>query len=75
MGAVGAMLLAALRGRFTWVGLRKVMEATATTTSMVFVILLGASVFSLVFRLLGGDRLVEDFLTALPGGRSAPSSS
>jgi TRAP-type mannitol/chloroaromatic compound transport system permease large subunit len=63
------MALAAVRRRFSWSGLRKVMEMTATTTSMIFVILLGASVFGLVFRLLGGDRLVEDFMTALPGGR------
>jgi TRAP-type mannitol/chloroaromatic compound transport system permease large subunit len=45
------------------------MEATATTTSLIFVILLGASLFGLVFRMLGGDQLVEDFMTALPGGR------
>ena len=45
------------------------MEATATTTSLIFVILLGASLFGLVFRTLGGDRLVADFMTALPGGR------
>ena len=69
VGAVGAMLLAAVRGRFGWANLRSVMESTAVTTSMIFVILIGASVFSLVFRVLGGDRLVADFVTALPGGR------
>ena len=67
VGAVGAMLLAALRGRFSWPNLRSVMEATATTTSMIFVILIGASVFSLVFRMLGGDKLVAEFITGLPG--------
>ena len=67
VGAVGAMLLAALRGRFSWRNLRSVMEATATTTSMIFVILIGASVFSLVFRMLGGDKLVAEFITGLPG--------
>jgi tripartite ATP-independent transporter DctM subunit len=67
VGAVGAMLLAALRGRLTWKNLVAVMESTATTTCMVFVILLGASVFGLVFRILGGDRLVEDLMLALPG--------
>ncbi len=45
------------------------MESTAVTTSMIFIILVGASVFSLVFRVLGGDRLVADFIAALPGGR------
>jgi TRAP-type mannitol/chloroaromatic compound transport system permease large subunit len=38
---------------------------------MVFVILLGASVFSIVFRLMGGDNLVHEFLTGLPGGQLA----
>jgi TRAP-type mannitol/chloroaromatic compound transport system permease large subunit len=63
------MALAAARRRFSWRNLRGVMESTAVTSSMVFVILIGASVFSLVFRMLGGDMLVADFMTALPGGR------
>ena len=69
VGAVGAMLLAAVRGRFSWANLRAVMEATAVTTSLIFVILLGASLFGLVFRTLGGDDLVAEFMAALPGGR------
>ncbi len=69
VGAVGAMLLAAVRGRFNWTNLRAVMESTATTTSMIFVILIGASVFGLVFRMLGGDDLVGEFMAALPGGK------
>ena len=69
VGAVGAMLLAAVRGRFNWTNLRAVMESTATTTSMIFVILIGASVFGLVFRMLGGDELVGEFMAALPGGK------
>jgi tripartite ATP-independent transporter DctM subunit len=68
VGAVGAMVLAAARGRFTFANLRSVAESTAVTTSMIFVILLGASVFGLVFRTLGGDKLVEEFMVALPGG-------
>jgi tripartite ATP-independent transporter DctM subunit len=67
VGAMGAMLLAAFRGRFNWPNLRGVMESTATTTSMIFIILIGASVFSLVFRMLGGDTLVAEFITGLPG--------
>src|SRR5690554_2093289 len=69
VGAVGAMLLAAMRGRFTLKNLGSVMESTAVTTSMIFVILLGASMFGLVFRVLGGDSLMEDLITALPGGQ------
>jgi len=45
-----------------------VMRTTVKISSMVFVILLGASVFSLVFRGLGGDKIVSDILNALPGG-------
>jgi tripartite ATP-independent transporter DctM subunit len=70
VGAVGAILLAAARRRLTLANLRSVMESTAVTTSMIFVILLGASIFGLVFRMMGGDKLVEDFMTQLPGGRT-----
>ena len=68
VGAVGAMVLAALRWRLTLTILRETVIATATITSMVFVVLLGASVFSVVFRLMGGDNLVHEFLSTLPGG-------
>ncbi|MGJ8544140.1 MAG: TRAP transporter large permease [Sulfitobacter sp.] len=68
VGAVGAMLLAALRWRLSFGILRETAIATATISSMVFVILLGASVFSIVFRLMGGDNLVHEFLSNLPGG-------
>ncbi len=68
VGAVGAMLLTAAKGRFSLRRLRETTVATATVTSMVFVILLGASVFSIVFRMMGGDALVHEFLSDLPGG-------
>ncbi len=68
VGAVGAMALAAANGRLTLDVLRNVMRTTMRISSMVFVILLGASVFSLVFRGLGGDELVAGFLRELPGG-------
>ncbi|HEX9809104.1 MAG TPA: TRAP transporter large permease subunit [Alphaproteobacteria bacterium] len=48
--------------------LGEVMRSTLRITAMVFVILIGAGLFSLVFRGLGGDRMVEEFLLALPGG-------
>jgi len=51
--------------------LRPVIEATTRITTMVFGILIGAALFSLVFRGLGGDVAVTDFLTALPGGKVA----
>lgn len=68
VGAIGAMLLAATKGRLTLPILQEVMRSTMMISSMVFVILLGASVFSLVFRGLGGEELVFDALTAMPGG-------
>jgi tripartite ATP-independent transporter DctM subunit len=68
LGALGAILLAGLRGRLGLEVLRNVMRKTTQISSMVFLILLGASVFSLVFRGLGGARMVEDALHALPGG-------
>ncbi|WP_261368129.1 TRAP transporter large permease [Pseudosulfitobacter koreensis] len=71
VGAVGAMVLATLRWRLSFGVLRETVVATATITSMVFVILLGASVFSVVFRMMGGDNLVHEFLSNLPGGSLA----
>jgi tripartite ATP-independent transporter DctM subunit len=68
VGALGAMVLAGLRRRLRLDVLRQVMRATTQISSMVFLILLGASVFSLMFRGLGGDRMVEDALHDLPGG-------
>jgi tripartite ATP-independent transporter DctM subunit len=67
VGAVGAILLAALR--FGAAGLlMPVMVRTTQITSMIFLILIGATLFSLVFRGLGGDAMVERALTNLPGG-------
>jgi len=68
VGAVGAMVMAAARGRLDLGTLRHVTMTTALITSMVFVILFGAAVFSIVFRMLGGDKLVEDVLSQFPGG-------
>ncbi len=67
VGAVGAILLAARRGG---IGrhLRPVVDKTTQITAMIYLILIGATVFSLVFRALGGDVLVHDALTELPGG-------
>ncbi|HEV7370966.1 TRAP transporter large permease subunit [Arenibaculum sp.] len=69
VGAVGAMLMAAMRGRLSFKIVNEVMLATVKISSMVFVILLGASVFSLTFRGLGGEQVVHDMLSAMPGGQ------
>ncbi|HEV7275704.1 MAG TPA: TRAP transporter large permease subunit [Devosiaceae bacterium] len=68
VGSVGAMLLAFVSGRFSFRVLREAAIAAATMTSMIFIILFGAAVFSIVFRLMGGDNLVHEFLTNMPGG-------
>ena len=68
VGAVGALLLAVTGGRFNLALLREVMRDTTRITSMVFVIFIGASLFSLVFRGFGGDEQVADLLSDLPGG-------
>jgi tripartite ATP-independent transporter DctM subunit len=68
VGAVGATMLAAAKWRLSWTVLREAAVSTATITSMIFIILFGASVFSIVFRQMGGDNLVHEFLSGLPGG-------
>jgi tripartite ATP-independent transporter DctM subunit len=68
VGAMGALLLATLRGQLTLVRLQEVMRSTLRISSMVFLILIGASVFSLVFRGYGGDDGVRAILGSLPGG-------
>jgi tripartite ATP-independent transporter DctM subunit len=64
VAAVGASLLTAYRLGV----LESTMRSTTHTTSMVFVILIGAALFSLVFRGLGGDDTIHDLLQSLPGG-------
>lgn len=68
VGAVGAMVLASLHGQFNLSILQDVMRSTLAISCMVFVILLGASVFSLTFREFGGDELVAGMLEDIPGG-------
>lgn len=68
VGAMGAMLLAALHRQLSISVLRQVVRQTAQVTSMVFLIFVGAAIFSLVFRGFEGDTIVSDFLTNLPGG-------
>lgn len=68
VGAMGAMLIALLRRALSLERLRDIMRGTLRISSMVFMILIGASVFSLVFRGYGGDDGVRAVLDALPGG-------
>jgi len=68
VGAVGATLLALARKSFSIKVLSSVARSTLEVTSMVFMILIGASLFSLVFRGFGGDDLIAELLGSLPGG-------
>lgn len=69
VGAVGALLLAMTYRQFNMEMLRDVMRQTTRISSMVFLILIGASVFSLVFRGFEGDDAVHELLSNLPGGQ------
>jgi tripartite ATP-independent transporter DctM subunit len=68
VGSVGALILAAFNRQLNFNIIRQTVISTATITSMVFIILFGAAVFSIVFRMMGGDNLVHEFLSAMPGG-------
>lgn len=68
MGALGAIALALIQRELNFSILNQVCEVTLKTTSMVIMILLGSTAFSLVFRGLRGDRLIFNLLTNLPGG-------
>jgi TRAP-type mannitol/chloroaromatic compound transport system permease large subunit len=68
MGVVGALGLAALNRRLSFRVLYQAMEGTARLTAFVVFILIGSTLFSLVFRGVDGDLWVEGFLTGLPGG-------
>jgi len=68
VGGMGALLLALLRQEISFARLRDIMQATLKISSMVFLILIGASIFALVFRGFGGDDGVHAILGALPGG-------
>ncbi|MGY8823318.1 MAG: TRAP transporter large permease, partial [Candidatus Latescibacterota bacterium] len=71
VGAVGAILLSVIKKQFSRQSLKEVMLATTEINAMVFTILIGASVFSLVFRGYGGDDIVAHFLQNMHGGPAA----
>ncbi len=68
VGAVGAAVIALLKGELNFKNVRETALGTVKLSSFVFVILIGASMFSLVFRGFGGDEMIEHFLGNLPGG-------
>ena len=68
LGAVGALLLAGLNGRLNGERLNEAMDETTRLTAMILMLLIGSTLFALVFRGLEGDLWIEHFLTHLPGG-------
>ncbi|MEL0152713.1 MAG: TRAP transporter large permease subunit [Halieaceae bacterium] len=68
VGAVGAMILATYKSALNTTVIKEIARSTMETTSMVFLILIGAALFSLVFRGFGGDEIIEAFFESLGGG-------
>lgn len=68
VGALGAIFLAGLRRQLSLAVLREVCQTTTRVTCMVFMILIGATLFSLVFRAYGGDDLIQSLFSGMPGG-------
>ena len=68
LGALGALVLATINKQLSLTTLQEVMRNTTKITAMIFLIFIGAAFFSLVFRGLGGDDLMHDLLSDLPGG-------
>ncbi|MEP7031597.1 MAG: TRAP transporter large permease subunit [Pseudolabrys sp.] len=71
MGALGSILVAAVGRRLSWRVMRETVQATTRITAMVLFILICAQVFSLAFRGLQGEKLVQDAFTLIPGGINA----
>jgi tripartite ATP-independent transporter DctM subunit len=69
MGASGALVLALANRRLNWSLLKQAIDTTAKLTSFVIFILIGSTVFSVVFRYVDGDLWVDHLLTSLPGGQ------
>ncbi|PKL32472.1 MAG: C4-dicarboxylate ABC transporter [Spirochaetae bacterium HGW-Spirochaetae-10] len=69
LGAMGALALAAVRRKLTKKALFDTMEGTAKLTIMVVFLLIGSTVFALVFRGVGGDIWIDDWLLNIPGGK------
>ncbi len=69
VGAAGATLLALVYGQLSLSRLKEVMDGTLKVTSMIFMIFIGAAIFSLVFRGFGGDEQVQALFESMPGGK------
>lgn len=68
VGAIGALLLALINRQLSLQALQEITQSTTQVTAMVFLILIGATLFSLVFRGFGGEELIQHIFTQMPGG-------
>ena len=68
IGAMGALIIAMVNGKFNLAFVQEASQKTAIVSTMIFTILIGASIFSLIFRGVGGDELIDLVFGSLPGG-------
>ena len=68
IGAFGALIIALINGKINFKFIKEASEKTAVVSTMIFTILIGASIFSLIFRGVGGDELINLIFSSLPGG-------
>ena len=68
LGAIGALMIAALNKKIDIDFIKETSQRTAIVSTMIFAILIGASIFSLIFRGIGGDELIDLIFGSLPGG-------
>ena len=68
IGAAGALLIALINGKLSLDFIKETSQKTAIISTMIFTILIGASIFSLIFRGVGGDELIDLVFGSLPGG-------
>ena len=71
IGAFGALIIAYINGKINFDFLKETSEKAAIVSTMIFTILIGASIFSLIFRGVGGDDLIDLIFNSLPGGAYA----
>jgi len=68
LGAMGALIISAINGKINADFIKETSQKTAIVSSMIFAILIGASIFSLIFRGIGGDEFIDLIFGSLPGG-------
>ena len=68
LGAMGALIISAINGKINASFIKETSQKTATVSSMIFAILIGASIFSLIFRGIGGGEFIDLIFGSLPGG-------